>query len=137
NGQPFYLSEEIADFATGTYDLNTTYGNRPTRAPMGAVRSMTPVYRDGRTPPDGKGTWRDAYAAFLTSDPMFARNFANRLWKQFFNLGLVDPVDTMDPARLDSSNPPPAPWVLQASNPQLLESLATFWRKNEGLSSLV
>jgi hypothetical protein len=124
NGQPLYLSEEISDAATGTYDLNTTYGNRPTRAPIGTVKSMTPIYRDGRTPPDGKGTWRDAYAAFLTSDPMFARNFANRLWKQFFNLGLVDPVDTMDPERLDPSNPPPAPWALQASNPQLLESLA-------------
>jgi hypothetical protein len=124
NGQPLYLSEEITDAASGTYDLNTTYGNRPNRQPLGTVKSMTPVYRDGRAPADGKGTWRDAYAAYLTSDPMFARNFANRLWKQFFNLGLVDPVDTLDPARLDPSNPPPAPWTLQASNPQLLERLA-------------
>jgi hypothetical protein len=123
NGQPLYLSEEITDAATGTYDLNTTYGNRPNRQPIGTVRSMTPVYRDGQVP-DGKGTWRDAYAAYLTKDPMFARNLANRLWKKFFNLGLVDPVDTMDPARLDPSNPPPAPWTLQASNPQLLERLA-------------
>ena len=123
NGQPLYLSEEISDAASGTYDLNTTYGNRPNRTPVGTLRNMTPVYRDGRTP-EAKGTWRDAYAAFLTSDPMFARNLANRLWKQFFNLGLVDPVDTMDPARLDPANPPPAPWALQASNPQLLESLA-------------
>ncbi|MDQ2898860.1 MAG: DUF1553 domain-containing protein, partial [Acidobacteriota bacterium] len=60
----------------------------------------------------------------LTADPMFSRNFANRLWKTFFNLGLVDPVDTMDPARLDPKNPPPAPWVLQANNPELLERLS-------------
>jgi hypothetical protein len=91
---------------------------------MGTTKSLTPMYRDGQTPPDGQGTWRDAYAKFLTNDPMFARNFANRLWKQFFNLGLVDPVDTMDPARLDPANPPAAPWALQASNPQLLERLA-------------
>lgn len=124
NGQPLYLSEEITDAASGTYDLNTTYGNRPNRLPVGTLRNMTPVYRDGRVPPDGKSTWRDAFANFMISDPMFARNVANRIWKQFFNLGLVDPVDTMDPARLDPSNPPPSPWALQASNPQLLEDLA-------------
>src|SRR5260370_27160106 len=55
---------------------------------------------------------------------MFARNFANRVWKVYFNLGLVDPVDTMDPDRLDPNNPPPDPWVLQASHPMLLEKLA-------------
>ena len=26
-------------------------------------------------------------------DPMFATNMANRLWKQMFGLGLVEPVD--------------------------------------------
>jgi hypothetical protein len=60
----------------------------------------------------------------MIRDPMFARNFANRLWKQMFNLGLVDPVDQMDPARLDPQNPPPAPWTLQATHPLLLEKLA-------------
>ncbi|MDQ6699344.1 MAG: DUF1553 domain-containing protein, partial [Acidobacteriota bacterium] len=30
----------------------------------------------------------------------------------------------MDPARLDPKNPPPAPWQLQANNPELLEQLA-------------
>jgi hypothetical protein len=55
---------------------------------------------------------------------MFSRNLANRIWKHFFGLGLVDPVDTLDPARLDPRNPPPAPWALQASHPVLLEQLA-------------
>ena len=55
---------------------------------------------------------------------MLARNFANRLWKAMFNMGLVDPVDTLDPARLDPKNPPPEPWGLQATHPQLLEQLA-------------
>jgi hypothetical protein len=49
---------------------------------------------------------------------------ANRLWKQMFGLGLVDPVDQMDPARLDPKNPPAAPWALQATHPELLEQLA-------------
>jgi hypothetical protein len=138
NGQAGYLSEDISDVATGQYDLNTTYGNRPNRQPIGTTRNITPVYRDGQVPADGKGTWRDAYATFMTADPMFARNFANRLWKQFFNLGLVDPVDTMDPARLDPSNPPPKPWALQASNPQLLERLAReFASNNFGLREYI
>src|SRR5205823_13953066 len=68
--------------------------------------------------------WRDSFARMLTDDPMFARNLANRLWKQMFNLGLVDPVDTLDPARLDPSNPPPEPWDFQATHPVLLEKLA-------------
>jgi hypothetical protein len=41
-----------------------------------------------------------------------------------FNLGLVDPVDTLDPARLDPNNPPPDPWTFQATHPMLLEKLA-------------
>jgi hypothetical protein len=58
--------------------------------------------------------------------------------KQFFNLGLVDPVDTMDPARLDPSHPPPAPWTLQASSPQLLERLAQeFKNNNAGLREYI
>jgi hypothetical protein len=40
---------------------------------------------------------------------MFARNMANRMWKAMFNLGLVDPVDQLDPARLDPYNTPAAP----------------------------
>jgi hypothetical protein len=60
----------------------------------------------------------------MVEDELFAINFANRLWKAMFGLGLVDPVDTLDPARLDPKNPPPAPWELQASHPQLLADLA-------------
>jgi hypothetical protein len=33
-------------------------------------------------------------------------------------------VDSLDPARLDPSNPPPDPWSLQATHPVLLEKLA-------------
>ena len=65
-----------------------------------------------------------AFAQNLADDPLFARNMANRLWKQMFNLGLIDPVDTIDPARLDAANPPPAPWTLQPTHPELLDKLA-------------
>ncbi|MBL8234907.1 MAG: DUF1553 domain-containing protein, partial [Bryobacterales bacterium] len=55
-----------------------------------------------------------------------SRNFANRIWKEIFNLALVEPVDSLDPARLDPDNPPDAPWALQATHPRLLVKLADF-----------
>lgn len=45
------------------------------------------------------------------SMPMFDRNIANRLWKEMFGIGLVEPVDLHH-----SGNPP--------SNPELLELLS-------------
>jgi hypothetical protein len=36
----------------------------------------------------------------------------------------VDPADGWDLARIDPNNPPPEPWTLQPSNPELLEALA-------------
>ncbi|WP_197440977.1 DUF1549 domain-containing protein [Thalassoglobus neptunius] len=45
------------------------------------------------------------------SMPMFDRNIANRLWKEMFGIGLVEPVDLHH-----SGNPP--------TNPELLELLA-------------
>ncbi len=123
---PYYQSTIVENIATtGGYDVNTNYGNRPNRVPYNGqkTQTLTPVYQySGATPTSG--FWRDSIAQFMVNDPMFARNMANRLWKQMFNLGLVDPVDTLDPARLDPSNPPPAPWDLQATHPMLLEKLA-------------
>ena len=69
---------------------------------------------------------------------MFARNMANRVWKQMFGLGLVDPVDSLDPARLDPANPPADPWTLQATHPELLEKLsAEFGKQNFGLRAFL
>jgi len=60
---------------------------------------------------------------------MFARNLANRLWKQMFGLPLADPVDGLDPARLDPAQPPPEPWAFQASHPPTAgEPRGRAWR---------
>jgi len=128
--EPYYNSTMVTDaVTTAGYDLNTNYGNRPNRVPFGTTKTLTPVYQStGATPPDGN--WRNAFAWFLINDPMFARNMANRMWKAMFNLGLVDPVDQLDPARLDPNNPPPDPWNLQATHPVLLESLANYLANN-------
>jgi hypothetical protein len=141
---PLYNSTEVADVANGTYDLNVTFGNRPARCAPGAqpsgracispdraipaTMSLQPEYRDGSVPRNAN--WRAAFAEKLVQDPMFGRNFANRLWKAFFNLALVDPVDSLDPDRLDPKSPPPEPWTLQATHPELLEKLAQFFVEN-------
>ncbi|MBI1897738.1 MAG: DUF1553 domain-containing protein, partial [Acidobacteria bacterium] len=137
---PLYDSTLVVDTPTGFYVANTLGGNRPDRCANGLPRNIetnrcaasenvSPEYRDGRKPEPGE-SWRQAFAGFITTDPMFARNFANRLWKAMFNLGLVEPMDQMDPARLDPSDPPPAPWTLQASHPELLEKLAQAFAGN-------
>ncbi len=120
-----YNSWRVLENTSAGYALNTNYGNRPNRVPLGTLKTLTPVYYGTGTAPVSGQNWRDAFGQQLTRDPMLARNFANRMFKAFFNLGLVDPVDTMDPARLDPKNPPPAPWTLQAAIPQLLDQLAT------------
>jgi len=119
----YYNSYDVTDRPAGAYDLNTNYGNRPNREPVGTLRALTPEYfPTGATPTDGN--WRSHFAANMVEDRMFARNFANRLWKELFGLGLAEPVDALDPARLDPANPPPAPWAFQATHPALLEHLA-------------
>jgi hypothetical protein len=138
NEHPLYNSTEILDVPNGEYLVGTYAGNRPVRCAdaqppdyetgrCSAGGSIAPEYRDGSKP---DGNWREAYARKIQQDPMFARNFANRLWKQLFGLGLVDPVDTLDPLRLDPRNPPAAPWALQATHPELLEKLAQYFSEN-------
>jgi hypothetical protein len=119
---PYFNSNHVYDLTTGTYDLNTNFGNRPNRVPVGTLRNLTPEYHFTKRAP-ANADWRGQFGDFLTQDRMLARNFANRLWKEMFNLALAEPVDGLDPARLDPKNPPPAPWTLQASHPELLEEL--------------
>ena len=109
---------------TTDYALNTTTGNRPTRAALGAVKAVTPTYIfTGQAPAAGQD-YRAALAGFVTNDIQFARATVNYLWAYFFGMGIVDPPDQFDLARLDPSNPPPSPWSLQPSNPALLNALA-------------
>ena len=84
----------------------------------------TPVYPfSGRAPATGE-SYRTALAREVTSDFQFARASVNYIWSEFFGRGIVDPTNQFDLARLDPNNPPPDPWTLQPSNPQLLNGLA-------------
>lgn len=135
----FVNSYHVEDATSGEYLLNTNSGNRPLRLRLSAQSPdrYTPVYRDGAAPKQGQN-WREAFAENMINDRMFARNLANRVFKQVFNLGLVEPVDTLDPLRLDPKSPPPAPWSLQAAHPELLEELADQWiRSNYGLREFI
>lgn len=73
---------------------------------------------------------RPQFARMLTTHPQFARATVNMIWKQFFALGIVDPVDSFDMARQDPRHPPAAPWTVQPTNPALLAALGEHFAKN-------
>jgi len=88
--------------------------------PAGEVRHpltdevLPPRPLGGAAPPEsGSGDRRQALVAWLTSPehPTFAAAAVNRIWAEFFGIGLVDPVDDFR-----ATNPP--------SNPDLLAALA-------------
>jgi len=122
NTSPYFNSFLIADRTTGNYTLNTNFGNRPNRVAIGSVTSLNPEYRDGSTAPTA--SWRGDFANKVMTDPMLPITMANRLWKAMYGYGLAEPVDYLDPDRLDPDHPPAAPWELQASHPRLLKYLA-------------
>lgn len=123
-GTPYYWGLEDNTRYRTDYTLNTTTGNRPTRAATSTQRTVAPVYVfNGRKPSAGEN-YRTVLAREVTADFQFARASVNYVWAEMFGKGLVDPVDQFDPARLDPDNPPPAPWTLQPSNSRLLNALA-------------
>jgi hypothetical protein len=92
----------------GAYTLTTTTGNKsPRQPPPGAPEVVQPEYLTGGRPAEGENP-RTAYARLLTSDPQFARATVNYLWKEFFGLGLVEPVNNFDAAKLTQSPDEPS-----------------------------
>ena len=83
----------------------------------------------GEKPKEGE-PWREAYARILTTNPQFSRATVNLIWAEIMGVGIVDPPFDFDLARIDPANPPPAPWTLQPSNPELLEELARDFREH-------
>jgi hypothetical protein len=125
NNNLYYWS---LDKYTADYSLNTTTGNRPARTPIGTLKALAPSYLFGSGGTPGAGEdYRTALARYVTADPQFAKAAVNYVWAHLFQIGIVDPPDQFDPLRLDPKNPPPAPWTLQPSNPDLLNSLAAHF----------
>ncbi|MDD5542252.1 MAG: DUF1553 domain-containing protein [Acidobacteriia bacterium] len=114
----------VSDRASGNYPLGTTSGNRVARIDPNGATSVNPLYIfSGKAPASGEN-FRVVLAKNLTGDIQFARAAVNYLWAHFFGMGMVDPPNTFDLARLDPNNPPPAPWSLQPTHPELLQALA-------------
>jgi hypothetical protein len=99
-----YESNENADY----------YGEEGEVVNPKTKKVMQPKYLDGPVEKDDPDTdIRVKLAAWITAprNPFFARVTVNRIWKHFFNRGLVEPVDDFR-----VTNPP--------SNPALLDALA-------------
>ncbi len=128
----------VTDLATGNYNLNTTTGNRTARQPINGVRLVTPSYpfQPANSPfPTGSGissgeSYRASIARQITGDLQFSRAAVNYIWEKFMVEAFVTPSNGFDLARLDPNNPPPAPWTLQPTNPQLLDQLARWFQQN-------
>lgn len=128
----FFFSERT----TGGYYTNVnpaSPGPRPSRT----GGPYAPSYITTRQAPQGPN-YRQELARFITNDRQFAKATVNYVWAYFFNYGLVDPPDAWDLARVDPKNPPPAPWTLQVTHPELLDQLADqFIRDNYSIKSLI
>ena len=101
-------------------------GGGETKHPVGG-RVMPPKFLGGDRPDVAGKDRRVVMAEWLASprNPWFATSFANRVWAQFFGVGIVEPVDDFR-----VSNP--------ASNPELLEELGRrFTASNYDLKALV
>jgi hypothetical protein len=73
---------------------------------------------------------RAEYVRMLTSNIQFARATVNLLWGRLMTVGFVEPYDSFDLARIDPKNPPPKPWTLQPTNPELLDAMALDFQKS-------
>ncbi len=74
---------------------------------------------------------RAELARMVTSHPQFSRATVNLIWGKLMTLGFVTPWDGFDLSRMDPKNPPPAPWTIQPTNPELLEALAADFRDHK------
>jgi hypothetical protein len=125
----------VGDNPAGSYQLNTTTGNKTDRTsayyttiPPG-MTSVEPAYLktpanpQGGAPANGESD-RQALGRIVTADPQFARAAVNYLWKELFKLGIVEPADGFDLLRQDPNAPPPGAWAIQPTHPNLLTKLA-------------
>jgi hypothetical protein len=119
--RPYSIGQEFAVMDDGTgYDLKSKSVVRMARYPA----DVSPRFLLTGEQPAAAENWRAAYARMITSHPQFARATVNLIWAELMGTGIVDPPFDFDLARQDPKNPPPAPWTLQPSNPELLDALA-------------
>jgi uncharacterized protein DUF1549/uncharacterized protein DUF1553 len=104
---------DVEDNTTGTYQLNTTSGNKTPRQPVNGQSTAPPAFMLTGEGPQPSEAWRDALGRILTANPQFARATVNYLWKEMFGLAIVEPPNNIDLNKLDT----------QPVNPALLTDL--------------
>ncbi len=123
--RPYSIGQEMTLLERGKgYDLNTRSVRRMPRYES----KVEPEFLLGGDRPKPGEPWRQAFARILTEHPQFARATVNLLWAELMGVGIVDPPLDFDLARQDPASPPPAPWSLQPTHPELLEALAKDFR---------
>jgi hypothetical protein len=130
---PLLVKHIVTDAATGEYALNTTTGNRSSRQPVNGVNVVAPKNPFNAATGSGIAAGenrRQAIARQITSDVQFSRAIVNYIWEKFMVEAFVSPSNAFDLARLDPNNPPPEPWTLQPTNPELLEALSLWFQQN-------
>lgn len=110
------------------YSLKTKSVTRLPRYPA----DLTPTFVLDGTRYDARPgeSEREQYARLLTSHSQFARAIVNLMWAELMGRGIVDPPFGFDMDRQDPASPPPAPWTIQPSHPELLNALAEDFRKH-------
>jgi hypothetical protein len=144
----FGKTRQIMNWENG-YQANTEYtvddkgaGYDPkaisiVRVPRRGGNASPRFILTGEAPAEGKNQ-RDELARMITSNIQFSRALVNRIWAEVMGFGIVEPTDEFDLARYDPKNPPPAPWTIQPSNPELLDAMAKeFQKSNYSFRTLV
>lgn len=90
---------------------------------------VPPAFILGGEAPQAGQPMRQELARILTAHPQFARAVVNRFWAEFMGVGIVEPLDGFDFARMDPENLPEG-WDLQPTHPELLEQLADEFVKS-------
>lgn len=125
--RPYSIDQEIQMLENGKgYDVTT---RSVTRMPRYKTELSPQFLLTGETPRPGE-RWREAYSRMMVEHPQFARTTVNLLWAELMGVGIVDPPLDFDLARQDPANPPPAPWTLQPTHPELLDALAKDFREH-------
>ena len=119
----------LDDLATGYHTGNDApfHTASENRFPRSGKTYQPAFILTGEEPPPDANPRREL-ARMIASHPQLARATVNLIWGRLMVVGFVEPWDGFDLARLDPENPPPAPWTIQPTNPELLEALAEDFR---------
>jgi hypothetical protein len=130
SARTFYFGASLFDDLAPGYDTGNDglfYTPAEGRFPRDGKTYQPAFLLTGEKPKPGEDP-RRALARIAPTHIQFSRAAVNLIWQKLMVVGLVEPYDGFDLKRLDAKNPPPAPWTIQPSNPELLQTLAEDFR---------